>query len=65
MKTSTEIDSIAKIVGMEKAVELCAKAGFDAWDFSLFDMCLIDWGTRLPFHNKNELKGPHYLKFAR
>ncbi|MBE6925624.1 MAG: sugar phosphate isomerase/epimerase [Ruminococcaceae bacterium] len=65
MKTSTEIDSIAKIVGMEKAVELCAKAGFDAWDFSLFDMCLIDWGTRLPLPIKNELNGPHYLKFAR
>jgi len=30
MKTSTEISSIAKIVGMEKAVELVAKAGFDA-----------------------------------
>ena len=65
MKISTEIDSIAKIVGMEKAVELCAKAGFDAWDFSLFDMCLIDWGTRLPLQRQHPLNGPHYLKFAR
>ena len=30
MKISTEIESTARIVGMEKAVELCAKAGFDA-----------------------------------
>ncbi len=65
MKTSTEIGSISKIVGMEKAVELCAKAGFDAWDFSMFDMCRIDWKTRLPIHNPNELNGIHYLKFAR
>lgn len=38
MKISTEVSSIAKKVGMEKAVELCANAGFDAWDFSMFDM---------------------------
>lgn len=65
MKISTEIASIAKITGMEKAVELTAKAGFDAWDFSMFDMCRIDWSTRLPLQKKNELNGIHYLKFAR
>ena len=36
MKISTEISSIAKHVGEEKAVELVAKAGFDAYDFSMF-----------------------------
>lgn len=48
MKTSTEINSIAGEVGMEKAVELVAKAGFDCWDFSLFNMGVYDWqkGTR-------------------
>jgi len=65
MKISTEIASIAKIVGMEKAVELCAKAGFDAWDFSMFEMCRIDWKTRLPLQNETQLNGVHYLKFAR
>ena len=39
MKISTEIGSIASLVGEEKAVELVAKSGFDAWDFSMFDMC--------------------------
>ena len=39
MKVSTEIGSIATLVGEEKAVELVAKSGFDAWDFSMFDMC--------------------------
>ena len=65
MKISTEIQSIARIVGMEKAVEMCAEAGFDAWDFSLFSMAYIDWGTRQPLHNPNELNGVHYLKYAR
>ena len=65
MKISTEIASTAKIVGMEKAVELCAKAGFDAWDFSMFDMCRIDWATRKPLPIENQLNGPHYLEFAR
>ena len=65
MKISTEIASIAKIVSMEKAVELCAKAGFDAWDFSMFDMCKVDYKTWLPVDNRNELNGDNYLAFAR
>ena len=65
MKISTEIGSIARIVGMEKAVEMCAKAGFEAWDFSMFDMCQIDWKTRLPLQSTNQLSGIHYLEYAR
>ena len=65
MKISTEIGSIAKIVGMEKAVELCAKAGFDAWDFSMFDMCRIDRRTMLPFPSTSPLSGSAAVEFAR
>ena len=65
MRISTEIGSAAKIVGLEKAVELCAKAGFDAWDFSMFDMCKFDWGTMLPLPNDSPLSGKDYLAFAR
>ena len=43
MKISTEIGSASKIVGEKKAVELVAKAGFDAWDFSMFNMCRYDF----------------------
>ena len=42
MKISTEIASAAKIIGEEKAIEYYAKAGFDAWDFSMFNMCKYD-----------------------
>ena len=62
MKISTEIASIAKVVGTKKAVELCGKAGFDAWDFSMFDM---HKGLRLPLPGKRQLKSMKYLKLAR
>ena len=62
MKTSTEIDSIAKVVGNEKAVELCAKAGFDAWDFSMFNMHKLA-GLPVPF--RHGLNSARYLRLAR
>ena len=65
MKISTEIGSIARIVGMEKAVELCAKAGFDAWDFSMFAMCPFDWKTNQVMNSDHPLCGKEYLAFAR
>ena len=36
MRTSTQIETASVLVGEEKAVEYVAKAGFDAWDFSMF-----------------------------
>ena len=62
MKISTETESIAKKVGMEKAVELCGKAGFDGWDFSMFSMhkALI-----LPLPGVKKLNSARYLSLAR
>ena len=51
MKISTEIGSASKIVGEEKAIEYYAKAGFDAWDFSMFQMCGYDW-EKMVFYKK-------------
>ena len=65
MKTSTEIASAAKIVGEEKSVELIAKAGFDAWDFSMFSMCKYDWSTKSVLATDHPLSGNNYLAFAR
>lgn len=53
MKISTEIASLARIVGEERAVELIAKAGFDAFDFSMFSMAKYDkltGGVKLTGH---------------
>ena len=65
MKISTEINSAARIVGEEKAIELYGKAGFDCWDFSMFKMCLWDWGRNCPVESDHPLKGANYLAFAR
>ena len=67
MKISTEIYSAANHVGEEKAIELLAKAGFNAWDFSMFNMRRFDWQSQsffapIPDH---PLVGPDYLAFAR
>ncbi|MBQ3499417.1 MAG: sugar phosphate isomerase/epimerase [Clostridia bacterium] len=65
MLISTEIGSASKIVGDERAVELIAKAGFDAWDFSMFEMCRYDWGNQCLLENNHPLFGNDYLTFAR
>jgi len=65
MKISTEINSAAKIIGEEKAIELYAKAGFDAWDFSMFAMCKYDWSKKTLLDNSHPLAGSNYLAFAR
>lgn len=65
MKTSTEIASIAKIVGEEKAVEYVAKAGFDHWDFSMFEMARRDRVTGGVLPSNHPLAGNGRLAFAR
>lgn len=65
MKISTEIHSAAKTIGEEKAVELVAKAGFDAWDFSMFDMCRYDWDNKTYPPSAHPLGSDNYLAFAR
>lgn len=65
MKISTEINSASRIVGAEKAVELIGKAGFDAWDFSMFDMARLNWSTQTVIENGHPLRGNEYLAYAR
>ena len=65
MKISTEIHSCSRLVGEEKAVEYMAKAGFDAWDFSMFSMCKYDWNNKTLLANDHPLAGKDYLAFAR
>ena len=65
MKISTEINSAAKRIGEEKAIEYYARAGFDAWDFSMFRMCGYDWENKLYIESNHPLAGSECLKFAR
>ena len=65
MLISTEIGSISNYVGEEKAVEFVAKAGFDAWDFSMFKMGPYDWANKCLKPSTHPLCGSEYLAFAR
>ncbi len=65
MKISTEIHSAARLIGEEKAVEYVARAGFDAWDFTMLDMCRFDRVSRTFGSSDHPLAGPDYLAFAR
>jgi len=65
IKISSEIKSAAAILGEEKAVEAMAKAGFDAWDFSLHPMSGYDKKTKTFLPNDHPLAGKDYLAFAR
>jgi len=67
MRISTEIDSAARRLpgGEERAVELVAEAGFDAYDFSLFEMARIDWATGRMTPSDHPLQGADYLRFVR
>jgi len=65
MKISTEIASICKHVSHAKAVELCAKAGFDAYDCSMTDMIGYDWPNKKAYPVDTPLGGSGYLSFVR
>lgn len=61
MKISTEIASIAKYVGEETAVRMVAKAGFDAFDFSMFEMGRYDWGRQCMIRTEHPLQSNKFV----
>ena len=66
MLTSTEIVSCGRIIGEERAIELFAKAGFDAWDFSMFDMFKYDFKNNCVLSgNDHPLAGAEAYSFAK
>lgn len=65
MKVSTEIGSIYRQVGEEKAIELVAKAGFDAWDFSMSAYFTYDWNKGGVLDKDCPFRSSEYLPFVR
>ena len=55
MILSTQTDILKRCFGYKSAVKIIAKAGFDAFDLSLFEMIKED----------DEFNGDNYLDFAR
>lgn len=64
-RTSTELRSAANLVGERKAVELIAQAGFDGWDFSLYEICKYSKKLGGVPESDHPLAGPGYLAYAR
>lgn len=62
---STETRSAAAKVGIEKAIELIAKAGFDAFDLSMLSMVKYDWQNKVALLSDDPLAGANYLAHAR
>lgn len=65
MKISTEISSTANYVGERAAIEKVAKAGFDAWDYSMFRMINFDWKNYKAEFNYDAPWSGDYVKFSR
>ena len=65
MRISTEIASIANHVGEKEAIRIVAKAGFDAYDLSLFDMGRFDWDTNQMIRSNHPFQTHEYLKYVR
>jgi len=65
MKISTNLTVFSRGVSEEKAIELLAKAGFDAFDFSLLAMGELNWETRTVIPTDHPLQSREYLAFAR
>ena len=65
MRISTEIASIAKHVGEEEAIRLLAEVGFEAWDFSMFDMATYSYSERRILDGDHPLHGANYRAFAK
>ena len=65
-KISTEIESTSKIIGEERAIELIAKAGFDAWDFSMVShMAPYDWKNNCVKIIDHPLQSADYAAYAK
>ena len=65
MKLSTEIRSIARFVGEEDAIRLLAEAGFEAWDFSMFNMATYNYSEQRINEGDHPLHGGDYRAFAK
>ncbi|MBO5286406.1 MAG: sugar phosphate isomerase/epimerase [Clostridia bacterium] len=66
MKTSMNISCTVRVFGLEKAIELHKKAGFDAYDFSAHTFVEYDWRTKTAYAKANEpIIGDDYITSAK
>lgn len=67
MKISMNLGPALRVFSPEKAIELYAKAGFDAYDFSFFSFIDQDWrtGGAVVLKPDSPLMGEDYIAYAK
>lgn len=66
MKTSTPTFHLAEWFGEERAIEMIASAGFDAFDYSIYSMCRFNWKENAPIIiEEHPLYKSDYVKHVR
>ena len=65
MRISTEIGTLSRFVGAQRATALVGEAGFDAYDLSLFGLVRYDYATRTLSPGAGPLGGEDYLAHVR
>jgi len=66
MKISSNLGRLVSFYGPERAIELMAEAGFDAYDFSMFELIRYDYKNKQPIINKESpLVSKDYLAYAK
>ena len=64
MIISTPTCSIGEWLGEDRAIELIAKAGFNAFDYSIYTMAKFNWNTLQPIIEENHpLYKSNYIKY--
>lgn len=63
-KISSEIHTLAKRVGEERAIRMLAAAGFEYYDFSLFSMAPVNWKEKRVEQGDHPLQGDGWREYC-
>lgn len=64
-RLSTETGSAARLVGEKRAIEYIARAGFDAYDFTMLEMAKYDKKNAVAIDTGHPLASREYLSFVK
>lgn len=65
LKVSTQTEIASKLIGEERTIEYIARAGFDAYDLSMFEMAKYDKATGGLKPTDHPFAGKDYLSYVR
>lgn len=65
LKVSTQTEIASKLIGEERTIEYIARAGFDAYDLSMFEMAKYDKATGALKPTDHPFAGKDHLSYVR